>query len=63
MVMIHFFLGSQDRVYHAVRHRVQPVYLGIKLLKGRILAGIDIDAFRFQPLIDIVEIQHGIDIA
>ena len=54
-------LGGSTGVHHAVGHRVEPVYLGIKAGEGLVLAVGNLDLLPPQPLVDIVKVEHRVD--
>ena len=62
-ILIHFFSGSQNRADHSVGNRVQTVHFGIQLLERHIFAIFDDDLFLIQPGLNIIKIQHRVNIA
>ena len=62
-VTVVFFLGCQHRIHHSVGHWIQAVDLGVKCCKWPVLTILNDNVLFLQPLIDIIKIQHGIDVA
>ena len=61
-VAVALLLGCQHGAYHSVGHRIQAVDLRVKCCKWPVLTVLNDNVLFLQPLVDIIKVQHGINI-